>query len=45
MKRYIKSNTCKKFGVSDLPESEWKNRLSIPAAKVKDLVLSNVSNT
>lgn len=45
MKRYIKSNTCKKFGVFDLPQSEWKNRLSIPAAKVRDLVLSNVSNT
>ena len=45
MKRYIRSTTDKKFAVFSLPESGWKDRLRIPASEVRDLVLSNVSNT
>ena len=45
MKRYIKSATDKKFAVFNLPESQWKDRLCIPASEVRDLVLSNVSDT
>ena len=45
MKRYIKSTTDKKFPVFSFPESEWQDRLHIPVSEVRDLVLSNVSNT
>ena len=44
MKRYVKSDTNKKFAAFNLPEAEWKDRLRIPASEVRDLVLSDVSD-